>query len=216
MNHITITEEMAYILIEHYASLNFQHLRVHGVVDDTAQEVLESLILQTTNTQHVMNILEGQRNKHFETIDLVEVYVDGSVKHNNEQPKLRNSGIAAAIYVNNELQRIRVRATGNRTSTETEYLALKLALDNLMQMGLQHQHVIIYSDAEGVINQVNMIHRTKAKHIVAMRDSIRYMMGHFDNIELTYIPSESNVLCDTLSKDIIEDPSEDESLFDLG
>ncbi len=215
---ITINEDMAYVLIEHYADLHYKHLRLHGCTDPKIQDQLESLCIQVHDRKHAEGIIESKRVHYFEDVKLVEVYIDGSVKHNNQNPELRQSAVATAIYVDDTLQRVRAKPTGNCTSTEAEYLALKMALDNLIQMGMQEHPVVIYSDAKGVINQVNMVHRTKAKHIVAMRDSIRNMMAHFTSIKLVHIESSENFLCDTLSKDIIDTVSEDhegDPIFDF-
>jgi ribonuclease HI len=171
----------------------FNSLKYH----DMAIYIAEQLKKNGIDTDIVYDSNASSRRKIF-------AYVDGGAL-NNGNPDIPNISVCAYIVRDdkgNELARCG-RHIGNVHNTIAEYHAILDALRFMIANGLTENPVVIYSDAKVVVDQVNMICRTRKTELRHLRNSIIEMMNIFKNVKVQYIPREKNDVSDKFASDML-------------
>lgn len=83
---------------------------------------------------------------------------------------------------------------GETTNNQAEYRAIVLALEKAIELG--GKNIILYSDSELVVNQLNRKYKVKDPGLSTLFVRIWNSAQNFDSIEYHHIPREKNKLAD--------------------
>jgi len=119
--------------------------------------------------------------------------VDGAARGNPG-----DAGCGAAIYDENgnvvkELSRYLGRATNN----VAEYEALLMGLEALLQLG--QKNIIVQSDSQLMVRQLNGEYRVKDEKLRALFDRAMRLLRQFDSYRILHVRREVNKLADRLA-----------------
>ena len=122
----------------------------------------------------------------------LEIYVDGGAR-NNPGPAAIGVAIGDKEYA---------EYIGERTNNEAEYeaiiFALKKAKHLLGKTKLKNTEIIIYSDSELVINQLNAKFKILEKNLQPLFLEIWNFKIDFPDLKFSHIPREKNQRADYL------------------
>ncbi|KAL5545437.1 hypothetical protein UlMin_005124 [Ulmus minor] len=123
---------------------------------------------------------------------LWHLYVDGSSTDNY-------SG-AGVILVSPEGVRLscalcfRFKATNNQAEYEALLAGLRLAKE------VSARHLLIYSDSQLIVNQVNSEYQAKGEKMAFYLEKAKELLGQFDTVTITQIPRNENTNADALAR----------------
>jgi ribonuclease HI len=83
---------------------------------------------------------------------------------------------------------------GITTNNQAEYTALKLALEEVKNLGARE--VTVYMDSLLVVNQMKGIYKVKNRDLWPIHDAIKQLSSQFEHISFTQVPRELNKLAD--------------------
>lgn len=83
---------------------------------------------------------------------------------------------------------------GITTNNQAEYMALKLALEECLSMGVIEAQV--YLDSLLVVNQIKGIFKVKNRDLWPIHDAIKQLSKKFKKISFSHVPREFNKLAD--------------------
>ncbi|MBL7047787.1 MAG: ribonuclease HI family protein [Candidatus Marinimicrobia bacterium] len=83
---------------------------------------------------------------------------------------------------------------GEATNNQAEYRAIVLALEKAIE--LEGEKIILYSDSELVIKQLNHKYKVKDSKLSALFVEIWNLAQNFNSIEYQHVPREKNKLAD--------------------
>jgi ribonuclease HI len=132
---------------------------------------------------------------------LIEVYFDGLC-----QP-INPGGIACYAFVVNRNGKTIHSDYGvagepfskDSTNNVAEYTALAKALEWLVAGNLVSDKVVINSDSQLVVNQLQGNYRVKGKRIIPLYKQVLQLKARFPDIEITWVPREKNREADRLT-----------------
>jgi ribonuclease HI len=127
-----------------------------------------------------------------------ELYVDGASR-NNPGPA------GAGFYLLKEGKPVEMQGMylGKKTNNQAEYLALLLGVYYAQQHMGPNDTLVIKSDSELMVRQVNGIYKIKNKELAQMYGTIRTMLDalHF---KIQHVPREQNKVADKLANEGID------------
>ncbi|MDD5067192.1 MAG: ribonuclease HI family protein [bacterium] len=123
----------------------------------------------------------------------VIIHTDGSSKGN---PGPARIGIQFTDSQNNILLR-ESREIGIKTNNQAEYTAVREALK--MALEKNYRNVVLFSDSQVVIHQLNNLYKIKDPGLRKFYDEIKKIMEKFEEIKLVHIKREKNKTADILS-----------------
>jgi ribonuclease HI len=126
------------------------------------------------------------------------VMVDGAARGNPGQ-----AGCGAAIYDENgvvvkELSRYLGRATNN----VAEYEGLLMGLEAVLDLG--RKNVIVQSDSELLVRQLNGQYRVKDEKLKVLFERVMALLRQFDSYRIIHVRRELNKLADRLANQGID------------
>ncbi|KAL5539243.1 hypothetical protein UlMin_045288 [Ulmus minor] len=123
---------------------------------------------------------------------LWHLYVDGS--------STDNCSGAGVILVSPEGVRLScaLRFHFKATNNQAEYEAL-LAILRLVKEVSAH-HLLIYSDSQLIVNQVNSEYQAKGEKMASYLEKAKELLGQFDTVTITQIPRNENTNADALAR----------------
>lgn len=132
---------------------------------------------------------------------LIEVYFDGLC-----QPK-NPGGIACYAFLvksNGKVLHSNYGVAGepfspDSTNNVAEYTALARALEWLASSNLTSEKVVINSDSQLVVNQLEGNYKVKGKRIVPLYKQVLLLKNKFPDIEIKWVPREKNREADRLT-----------------
>lgn len=132
---------------------------------------------------------------------MIEVYFDGLC-----QPK-NPGGIACYAFVVKSNGRIIHSDYGvagepfsmDSTNNVAEYTALTKALEWLVANNLTSDKVVINSDSQLVVNQLEGNYKVKGKRIIPLYKQVLLLKAKFSDIEIKWLPREKNREADRLT-----------------
>lgn len=158
---------------------------------------LKKLFPETTDVE--WEALYSNLLKHGpEKINLV-MYVDGASAESTE-----SAGIGGVFYHagkggEEEAELFTFSENiGTATNNEAEYTALIKALEYAQQ--LNGGHLVVYSDSELVVKQLNLEFKVKNERILKLFLRATKRLNEFDSWKVRYIPRAGNKKADILSK----------------
>ncbi|KAL5555727.1 hypothetical protein UlMin_037963 [Ulmus minor] len=123
---------------------------------------------------------------------LWHLYVDGS--------STDNCSGAGVILVSPERVRLscalrfRFKATNNQAEYEALLAGLRLAKE------VSARHLLIYSDSQLIVNQVNSEYQAKGEKMASYLEKAKELLGQFDIVTITQIPRNENTNADALAR----------------
>ena len=130
------------------------------------------------------------------------LYIDGQSVGNEQRNTLRQARIAIVYEPSSDLQSRRVRemSVGDKTNNEAEYLALLEALQIISDRWAagggripdQKGPIVIRSDSELVVNQINGSYKVKEAHLKPLWEEARGLMASLGHVKLEWVPRERN------------------------
>ncbi|KAL5539170.1 hypothetical protein UlMin_042949 [Ulmus minor] len=123
---------------------------------------------------------------------LWHLYVDGS--------STDNCSGAGVILVSPEKVRLscalrfRFKATNNQAEYEALLAGLRLAKE------VSARHLLIYSDSQLIVNQVNSEYQAKGEKMASYLEKAKELLGQFDTVTITQIPRNENTNADALAR----------------
>ena len=122
--------------------------------------------------------------------DEVKIFSDGGSRGN---PGPSASGFVILDMEDNVLVDKGVYL-GITTNNQAEYIALKLALEECIHMGVHDAQV--YLDSLLVVNQLKGIFKVKNRDLWPIHDAIKQLAKKFNKISFSHVPREFNKLAD--------------------
>lgn len=132
---------------------------------------------------------------------LIEVYFDGLCQPVNP------GGIACYAFVvksNGKIIHSDYGMAGepfskDSTNNVAEYTALAKALEWLVASNLVSDKVVINSDSQLVVNQLEGNYKVKAKRIIPLYRQVLLLKRKFSDVEISWVPREKNREADRLT-----------------
>jgi len=121
-----------------------------------------------------------------------QVFVDGASRG--------NPGNSAAGYLIKDGDTViedGSKFLGVMTNNQAEYRALILALERCVALGLDD--IIIKSDSQLMVRQLNGIYRVREPDLVPVYNRARQLMGKFKNIAIEHIGRSANKAADKVA-----------------
>lgn len=88
----------------------------------------------------------------------------------------------------------------NKTNNESEYIALYLALQHGLDLGIHRGKVSIYGDSQLVIYQVTGEWKNKKPHLRTLMQKVHKLLESYDDYTLEWVPRDWNGQADHMSK----------------
>ncbi len=92
---------------------------------------------------------------------------------------------------------------GIGTNNEAEYKALLLALEKAR--GLNGQEIVIRSDSELLVNQINGTYKVREPRLQSLYVKAIGMMEHFSAVKVIHVPRKENSHADKLANRALDD-----------
>ncbi|KAL5582796.1 hypothetical protein UlMin_015238 [Ulmus minor] len=90
--------------------------------------------------------------------------------------------------------RFRFKATNNQAEYEALLAGLRLAKE------VSARHLLIYSDSQLIVNQVNSEYQAKGEKMASYLEKAKELLGQFDTVTITQIPRNENTNADALAR----------------
>ena len=128
----------------------------------------------------------------------VTIWVDGASRG--------NPGRAAIGVIikdeRGELMACISQRIGTTTNNQAEYRAIIAALEKTIELGATH--VVINSDSELVVRQLNGRYRVKNAHLKPLYQKIKQLQSSLEGFTITHIPREQNKEADRLANKALD------------
>lgn len=85
------------------------------------------------------------------------------------------------------------------TNNVAEYTALAKALEWLVANDFTSEKILIKSDSQLVVNQMNGMYKIKAKKIIPLYKQVLLLKNKFSDVEIDWVPREQNREADRLT-----------------
>ncbi|KAL5565151.1 hypothetical protein UlMin_028315 [Ulmus minor] len=123
---------------------------------------------------------------------LWHLYVDGSSTDNC-------SGAGVILFSPEGVRlscalRFCFKATNNQVEYEALLASLRLAKE------VSARHLLIYSDSQLIVNQVNSEYQEKGEKMASYLEKSKELLGQFDTVTITQIPRNKNTNADALAR----------------
>ena len=90
--------------------------------------------------------------------------------------------------------RFRFKTTNNQAEYEALLAGLRLAKE------VSARHLLIYSDSQLIVNQVNSEYQAKGEKMASYLEKAKELLGQFDTVTITQIPRNENTNADALAR----------------
>ena len=129
----------------------------------------------------------------------LDVYTDGASRG--------NPGLAAYAFIfvrNNEIIFEESKTMGTATNNTAEYYAILSALKKAHEFA--GESIIVYSDSELVIKQINNQYRITKPHLAQLRAELAIVEKNFRDIQFRNVPRENIFIrrCDELCNQVLD------------
>ncbi|MDR5694125.1 MAG: ribonuclease HI family protein [Armatimonadota bacterium] len=130
---------------------------------------------------------------------VLSCYIDGAARGN---PGPAGIGVVVLAQDGTVLREI-ARYVGETTNNVAEYYALLAALEEALHQGAEE--VVIYSDSELLVRQVNGTYRVRSAHLLPLFQRARALMGRLRKVAVRHIGREKNARADRLANRAIDE-----------
>ena len=128
----------------------------------------------------------------------VTIWVDGASRGNPGRA-------AMGVIIKDERGELMARISrriGTTTNNQAEYRAIIAALEKAIELGATH--VVINSDSELVVKQLNGRYRVKNAHLKPLYQKIKQLQSSLEEFTITHIPREQNKEADRLANKALD------------
>lgn len=134
---------------------------------------------------------------------MIKVFIDGSCRENGS--KNARCGVGLVARKDNKIIFSIGRPVKAITNNEAEYLALIHALKELKPY--RKEQIIIYSDSNLVVNQVNGNWQIKRPELQRLKDTVKSIINSskFIQVDLKWVPREMNKEANKIAQKITEE-----------
>ena len=154
-------------------------------------EALRDLLLnQKHNNPTLQKILEKMNTDS----SAYKMYIDGAADLNSN-----TSGIGGVIYKDDEEIFTFSEYLHNLTNNEAEYSALIFGLKSLIELSILN--IVIYSDSELVVKQVNGKYKVKNDRMKKLHAETLSLLSNFQKWDLVHVLRDKNTVADKLATD---------------
>lgn len=128
------------------------------------------------------------------------IYTDGG--------SINNTYAACAFIItnkNNEVLYSNSVYLGSLTNNGSECNGVIFSLLSALSGGIR-SNVVVYSDSQLTINQINGVYQIKATHLIPYHETIKYLSKQFEGIAFKWVPREHPMIsaCDKLCDQCID------------
>jgi ribonuclease HI len=127
------------------------------------------------------------------SIDRLVIHCDGAARGN---PGPAGSGAFLTTPSGEVIDEIAV-GLGETTNNVAEYTAAILGLERAKELGARE--VLLRSDSQLLINQLNGVYRVKTAHLQPLHRRIRELAASFEDVTFEHVRRERNVDADRLA-----------------
>lgn len=213
-----VSYEMAEELIRHLYEKTYGIRKIKTTSPDYIEKILnlnielQRLMKQLEDDGHDTSLLRKDIKDTLEKkydYKKIEIYVDGGTR-DMEQDETRKGACAMSLYGDGEQllqnsyylgKELTIPARNDREEEVTipmntniaEYMALMKALDYLLVYKPDAEEIIIYSDSDTIVNQVNMMCLARVDYLFRLRKMAQEKMSQFTNLDVVKIPRDSNM-----------------------
>jgi len=131
----------------------------------------------------------------------LKIYIDGGSRGNPG-----DAAIGVVVYNDKSEEIYRFgEKIGTKTNNVAEYSALIRALEHLKKMiSNTDEKILIYSDSELLVKQINGIYKVKNKKLKTLYDKAKSLLKNFKNIEIKHIVREKNTVSDWIVNRVLD------------
>jgi ribonuclease HI len=126
------------------------------------------------------------------------IYTDGAARGN---PGPAAIGIVIQDQAGSTVATIS-RQLGITTNNQAEYQAIIAALEKAVTLGAKN--VILKSDSELVVKQINGLYKIKKTALRPLYQQIVQLIGSLESFSISYIPREQNAAADALANQALD------------
>jgi len=94
------------------------------------------------------------------------------------------------------------RCIGTTTNNQAEYQAIITALEKAISLSVKH--VVLKSDSELVIKQINGQYKIKNMALRPLYQRVVHLIGSLESFSISYIPREQNAAADALANEALD------------
>ena len=153
-------------------------------------EALRELLL--SNQNHNNPILQKLLEKMMPNSSIYKMYIDGAADLNTQ-----TSGIGGIVYKDDEEIFTFSEYIHDLTNNEAEYGSLIHGLKSLLRLSILN--VIIYSDSELVVKQINGDYKVKNDRMKKLYDKTLSLLSSFQKWQLLHVLRDKNTVADRLA-----------------
>lgn len=220
-----ITYELAEELIRHLYDKTYGLRKIKDTAPEHVQKLLDLHVqIQTLMkdleadghdiTELKQDIEESIRQRY--DYEKLTIYVDGGIRDIDNKDVTSKAACGFIIYGDDEKlvesasyigdsitlplypDEVGPAPTLDITVTMAEYLAVIKVLDYLLAFNPQVEHIVLYSDSDVVVNQINMSIKTRVPNLLRLRYAVNERLEKLPLIAVRKIPREQNAEVDEL------------------
>ena len=162
-------------------------------ITDKEKRVLTDLVsmelISTDKKKVLKGILDRIENKRS-----IELYVDGAADLHS-----KTAGIGGVLFQNEEELFTFSKPIFDKTNNEAEYLALIEGLNVSLELNILN--IVIYSDSQLIVRQVNGEYRVKNDRMRLLNSEVIDLLCRFNEWSINHINRDKNKVADKLSKE---------------
>ena len=128
---------------------------------------------------------------------MIRLFVDGGARGNPG-----HAGIGVVIKSDGKNLSELKEYIGEKTNNEAEYMAL---IHGLNQAAMHGKKIIVFSDSELMVNQINGDYKVKQTHLKSLIEKVKLERQKFSSFEISHIPREENKEADKLANEAIDE-----------
>ena len=153
-------------------------------------EALRELLL--SNQNHINPTLQKLLKRMKPNYSTYKMYIDGAADLNTQ-----TSGIGGIIYKDGEEIFTFSEYLHDLTNNEAEYSSLIHGLKSLLKLSILN--IVIYSDSELVVKQINGEYKVKNSRMRKLYEQTHSLLANFQKWQLLHVLRDKNTVADKLA-----------------
>mgnify|MGYP001189465466 FL=1 len=159
-------------------------------LETTEIEALRELLL--SNQNNINPTLKKLLKRMKPNSSTYKMYIDGAADLNTQ-----TSGIGGIIYKDGEEIFTFSEYLHDLTNNEAEYSSLIHGLKSLLKLSILN--IVIYSDSELVVKQINGEYKVKNSRMRKLYDQTHSLLANFQKWQLLHVLRDKNTVADKLA-----------------
>ena len=159
-------------------------------LETTEIEALRELLI--SNQNNINPTLQKLLKRMKPNSSTYKMYIDGAADLNTQ-----TSGIGGIIYKDGEEIFTFSEYLHDLTNNEAEYSSLIHGLKSLLKLSILN--IVIYSDSELVVKQINGEYKVKNSRMRKLYDQTHSLLANFQKWQLLHVLRDKNTVADKLA-----------------